>query len=64
MTTECLALLYSDGTIGTLSSNDLAHAKREREFVDQGERSPEHLTKIVRVSFEIVEIIHPPAESS
>lgn len=53
-----LALLYSDGSMGILSpETTLDMAKAERVHVDHNETRPEHLTKIVRVRVDVIEII-------
>lgn len=56
--TERLALQYSDGSIGVLRGDaSIEKAREEREFADVGEGNAKHLTNLVRVRVEVIEII-------
>lgn len=58
---ERLALHYSDNTFGVLREGaTLEDAQKERCFCDENETRPERLTRIVRVSVEIVETLFDP----
>lgn len=59
---ERLALQYSDNTFGVLRECVTPEdAQNERRFCDENETRPERLTRIVRVSIEIVETLFDPA---
>lgn len=58
---ERLAIRYSDNTFGVLHEGaTLEDAHKERRFCDENETHPERLTRIVRVSIEIVETLFDP----
>ncbi|KAF2990823.1 hypothetical protein OGR47_12085 [Methylocystis sp. MJC1] len=59
--TERLALQYSDNSFGVLAEGvTLEKAHEERRLIDENERRPEHLTRIVRVSLTLVETLFDP----
>lgn len=56
------AVLYSDGSLGVLVEGaTLEQAKEQREETDVGETDPEHLTKVVSVRCELLEVLFEPA---
>lgn len=61
MPEERLALLYSDGSLGILSAGQpIEKAREEVQWVDDKEKNPEQFTKIVRVSFTVMEVLETP----
>lgn len=55
---ERLALHYSDGSMTVLAATTPENtARHDREMADLHEARPGHLTNIVRVRFEIVEVV-------
>lgn len=58
---ERLAIRYSDSTFGVLHEGaTIEDAHKELRFCDENETRPEHLSRIVRVSIEIVETLFDP----
>lgn len=55
------ALLYSDGSLGIFpAGKKMADIEEERKMCDLNETKVERMTKIVRVSLEIVEVLFSP----
>jgi hypothetical protein len=57
------ALQYSDGSFSVFSPGvPMKQIEAERVEVDRNETNPEHLTRIVRVSIEVTEVLFTPTE--
>lgn len=58
---ERLALQYSDDSFGVFAEGmTLEKAHEERRLVDENERRPEHLTRIICISLTLVETLFDP----
>jgi hypothetical protein len=55
---EALAISYSDGSYNVMTNTDnLEKARSECDFADHKENNPEHLSNIVRVRLEVLEVV-------
>lgn len=60
---ETYAILYSDGSVNCLVSEDLETVREQSCDDDKREDDPAHLSQIARVRIEVLEVIpHPKAK--
>lgn len=55
--TERLAIKWADGSFVILPTNDLDQARKERDVADLGENVARHRCSIVRVRFDVLEVV-------